>query len=320
MPMSMYPNGFTDGVSIRGVPINIGFPGKVVYVNNSSVIPAGGIAGSDTNQGTYLAPFYTLAAAVAVCVADRGDIIYVMPGHAETVSSATALTINKAGISVIGLGQGTKRPLFTLTTANTATINATANNIAFINCRFVANFLAIAACFTLTTAANFTLQNCAFADTSAILNFAKIVNVSSTDNAADGLRIEGCEIISSHATNAFSVLGAVANIDRAVIQYNNIRSVTTNAAAVIAPITNGKVMTNALINNNNINTVGATGTATGLLFTTNQTTNSGIVENNYLQNLATAPILATAASGFRYFQNFVQDANDASGILIPAGA
>jgi len=320
MPMSTYPNGFADGLSVRGMPINMAYPGKVIFVNNSGVLAANGGNASDLNPGTYQLPKSTIAGALLACVANRGDIIMLMPGHAETVSSATGLLMNVAGVLVVGLGTGTKQAVITLDTANTATIAVSAANIGFVNCRFVANFLAIASCFTLTTAAGFLLSRCSFRDTSAILNFAKIILTSSTDNAADGLTIEECGITSSHATNAFSVIGAVGTLDRLMVRDSVIRSVTTNAAAALAVVTNGKILTNAVIRDNIFNTVGATGTATGLLITTNQSTNRGSITGNFVQNLATSPILANGSSGFIYFQNFVQDAADASGILIPAGA
>jgi hypothetical protein len=321
MPMSSYPNGFADGLSVRGMPINIAYPGKVVFLNNSGVLPVNGIGASDLNPGTYHRPFSTLSAAVSACTANRGDMIMVMPGHAETISSSTALTLSTAGVLIVGMGQGTKRPTFTLDTANTSTINVTADNIGFINCRFIANFLAVAACFTLTTAKFFSLSQCTFDDTSAILNFAKIVNTGSTDNAADGLNIENCKILSAHATNAFSVFAAVGNMAKVTVKNNYIKSVTTNAAAAICPITAGKVLTNVEISGNSINTVGAAGTTTGLLITTNGSTNSGLISNNYIQNLdATSPILVTASSGFIFMENYYQSAADKSGALLPANA
>lgn len=321
MPISSYPNGFANGLTVRGMPINIAYPGQVFFLNNSGVLPQLGISGSDGNPGTYLKPFATLSYASSQCTANRGDVIMVMPGHSETISSASALTLSKAGVLVVGMGSGTKRPLFTLDTANTATINVSAANVGFVNCQFVANFLAVAACFTLTTAAGFSLSQCSFKDTSAILNFAKIVNTGSTDNAADGLSIEDCQIVSSHATNAFSCLAAVGNLDRLTFKGNYVKSVTTNAAAACCPITNGKVLTNANIVDNSFNTVGAAGTTTGLLITTNQSTNSGLLANNYIQNLdATTPILVTASSGFIFMENYYQSAADKSGALLPANS
>jgi hypothetical protein len=43
MSRSNYPNGFTDGVTIRGLPVLLAHPGKVYWVNNSSVLAPSGI-------------------------------------------------------------------------------------------------------------------------------------------------------------------------------------------------------------------------------------------------------------------------------------
>lgn len=315
--LSTYPNGFADGISIRGMPLNIAYPGQVFFLNNSGVLPEGGISASDSNNGTYLKPFNSLNYAVTKCVANRGDIIMVMPGHAEAISSATAMSLGVAGVCIVGMGQGSKRPTFTLNTANTATINVTANNIAFVNCVFVANFLAIASCFTLTAANNFVLQGCSVKDTSAILNFARVVGTSAVDNAADGLVIEDCDVVSSHATNAFSLMSVVGNLDRAVIKNNRVRLSSTNAAALI-PMTAGKLLTNALISGNDFNLVNAAGTTTGLLITTNGTTNSGMIKNNSIFALtATGEILVTANAGFKFYNNLYSRAADTSGFLLP---
>src|SRR6185295_3606783 len=111
---SNYPNAFLNGVTVREVPITISNPGKVFWLNNSSVLAPGGIGGSDANPGTYTKPFSTLAGAIAnsSVLASSGSIICVMPGHAETISTATALNLSKAGIAIVGLGYGTLRPTF----------------------------------------------------------------------------------------------------------------------------------------------------------------------------------------------------------------
>ncbi len=62
---SSYPNGFLDGVTIRGLPINMINPGKVFFVNNSSTLVPGGIGGSDGNPGSYTLPFKTLNGAIS---------------------------------------------------------------------------------------------------------------------------------------------------------------------------------------------------------------------------------------------------------------
>lgn len=114
---SNYPGGFGSGVTIQNVPISIPHPGKVFWVNNSSVLAQGGIGGSNSNDGTYQRPFSTLDYAVGRCTAGRGDVIYIMPGYTQTMAAADAVDVDVADVRIIGLGRGLKRPRFTYTVA-----------------------------------------------------------------------------------------------------------------------------------------------------------------------------------------------------------
>lgn len=119
-----FRNAFPGGVTLRGVQAFVSSAlgkvagGKVFFV--SSVTGSDGNAGTDTTK-----PFATLAKAVSLCRANKGDVIYLMAKHAETVASAAAIDINKGGITIIGLGEGADRPTFTFSaTASTITVTA----------------------------------------------------------------------------------------------------------------------------------------------------------------------------------------------------
>ena len=75
------------------------------------------------------APFATIDYAVGQCTASQGDIIYVMPGHAEVLAAAADLALDVIGISVIGLGNGPLQPTVTLGTADTADVDVDAAGI-----------------------------------------------------------------------------------------------------------------------------------------------------------------------------------------------
>lgn len=318
MGLSNYPNGFNNGLTVRGMPIQIGYPGRVFFLNNTSVLAPQGIGGSDSNPGTYQKPFLTLAGALLQCAASRGDIIMVMPGHAETVSSSTALSMNVAGVLVVGLGTGALRPKWTLDTATTATINITAAQVGFINCLFLANFAAVAACFTLTTAKDFALVDCECRDTSSILNFVTIVTTAATSNAADGLWLERTNRFGAGATNASCLVKMVGTNDRPLIRDCYVTHTATTDAGLM-PISTGKIITNAIIDRNVLNLVGSTGATTGTCITTDGTTNSGIFCRNFVQSLdATTEILVTASSGLIFDQNYSSAVADKSGYLLPA--
>lgn len=148
-----FPNGFAYGLSLRGVPLFQSNPGQVYWVSNAINLIPGVTGGADGNPGTFQRPFATLQRALDMCDHGTGDVIMIKPGHQETISSATALALNKNGVSIIGLGVGCCRPTFTLDTANTANIPLRAGGVSIQNCLFQANFLAIASLFTAATAA-----------------------------------------------------------------------------------------------------------------------------------------------------------------------
>jgi hypothetical protein len=199
-PASNYPGGFNN-VTIRGVPITQSHPGQVYWVSNATPTLPGQIGGSNGNPGTFNAPFGTLEFAVTSCTANRGDIIFIKPGHAETISSATALAFDVAGVAIVGLGAGTKRPTFTLDTAATTTIAVSADNVSISNCRFIGNFLSITSAFTVAAAAYFTIDNCSFTDTSAILGFLSAVKTTVSTNS-DFLQVSNCFIKSDATTKS----------------------------------------------------------------------------------------------------------------------
>jgi hypothetical protein len=317
--ISNFPQGFTSGLSVRGMPLIQMQPGNVFWLDNSTSFVRNVKSGSDNNRGTYQAPFATLQYAVNSCTAGTGDIIFVSAGHAETISTATALNLNKSGVAIIGLGSGNARPTFTLATANTATITVSAANVTIQNCIFTANFLNIAALFTVT-ARDFALDNCDQRDTSAILNFLTTVATNTTDNAANGLTITRNTIISTAASGVANLFAGTAACDRVTIADNYIAYLTTNAGAVI-PMSAGKALTNLLLLRNTFNLTNAAATATGYLITTD-TTGSGFINGNVdfcLANTTYASSLAvTAGRGFRFGTNgHSRTADRSSGAVLP---
>ena len=103
--ISNYANGFLNGVTIRGVPLQQTHSGEVFWVNSTTVLSKGGVGASDGNRGTYTKPYSTLDFAVGQCKASRGDIIVLMPGYTETISTATALALDVAGECVHAVGK-----------------------------------------------------------------------------------------------------------------------------------------------------------------------------------------------------------------------
>lgn len=164
MGISNFPSGFSSGVSIRGIPLEVPNPGKVFWVNNSSVLADGGIAGSDGNPGTYQKPFSSLDYAIGRCTAHRGDVIYIMPGYTQSMTAADAVDVDVAGVSIIGLGRGSKRAKFTYdNSAGEFVIGAA--NVRIENLWFVPSVTAITKAIDIEIAGDdYEIVNCRFAD------------------------------------------------------------------------------------------------------------------------------------------------------------
>ena len=79
MPISNYPNGFANGVNIRGVPVLNTYGGNVFWVDSG--------AGSNGNKGTFDRPWATIDYSIGKCTASNGDVVMVKPGHAETLAA-----------------------------------------------------------------------------------------------------------------------------------------------------------------------------------------------------------------------------------------
>ena len=74
-------------------------------------------SGDYDDQGVIQRTFSTLNAAAGQCRAGKADIIVVLPGHTENISSADQISNLKAGTQIIGAGFGSSRPTFTWTAA-----------------------------------------------------------------------------------------------------------------------------------------------------------------------------------------------------------
>lgn len=183
--ISNYNNGFAQGVIIRGVPLVQTHPGRVFWVGNSATLLVGEKTASNANKGGFLDPFSTLDYAVGKCKANRGDIIFVRPGHTTTVTAAGGLDLDIAGIAVIGLGSGSNRPTIDFTTATTADMDVDAANITMVNFLFTGGVDALAGPIDVN-AADFKLVNCEWRDVTG-----QATDVIVADANADRLFIAG---------------------------------------------------------------------------------------------------------------------------------
>ncbi len=321
MPASNYPNGFPQGITIRNVPITVTNPGLVFWVSNSSVLGPNQVGGSNGNPGTFNKPFSTLAYAMTKCVANRGDIILVKPGHAETISSAATFTMAVAGVAVVGLGVGSNRPTLTFTAA-AANIPITAANMSISNFLFKANFLDIVSTFTATgtaTPTDFTIDNCEFRDLSSSLNFIHIVTGNATANSMDGFSFTNNKVWGLATTAATQAAIMAAANDRQVYRENFIVYPILNDTATLVDF-GANSHTNLWVDRN-YTFRPSTSTTGGSLFSGGSTASTGYVTNNYSWHLDnSAGLLAPTGTklGFQNNYSMITGAADKSGLINPA--
>ena len=307
---------FPNGISSFGVPV-LG-SGELTTTGNVFFVDSGAANASDSSKGTDKGkPLATLDEAVSRCSANNGDIVVLMPGHAETISNATDLSFDVAGVNIIALGEGTARPKFIFDTATTATIAVSGANISVTNCVFSANFADIAELFT-PTAVNFKVIDCKFTQEAVNMNFIEIADTSTTDNQADGLTFIGCEWIEPDVSST-SLINVDADLDRLVVEDCYIDLGVNGVISAIAEVATGKDLTNVSVKRNYVSRLVTAAAVQLITFTNTTTTNTGIMESNRCRTLDIAgELLVSAGTNISFFDNLSTAAIDKSGYVLPA--
>lgn len=308
MGISNFPNGFANGVSIRGMPVVQTHPGRAFWVSNrtTGLLP-GERGGSDGNKGTFMDPFSTIDYAIGQCVANRGDIIFVKPGYTETITTAAAIAADVAGVAIVGLGSGSNRPTITWGAA-AATLAVSAANIAFINLRFVNNFLDVTTMFDVTGAGDsLTFENCLFTDTSTTLCAIDFITLAT---GADDLWLDNCRFVGKSADNDSFITGVAHDLVR--IQNCQFQADIAQTSVVGLIETSGNA-TNVWIKDclfrSNVD---------GALFLDfNGAANSGGVTNCYFSSIDTAGAVTAGFdfTGGHIFECYVAGEDDSFGLV-----
>lgn len=203
---------FPNGISSYGVPVLPGnggiFTGKAFFVDAAT--------GLDGNNGKSVKqPLATINAAVAKCTANKGDVIYLMPNHYEDIgdtSTTGAIDLDVAGISVIGIGNGTNTPRFDFNDADSDFLVG-ADNILIQNVNFEATVTVVKLGVAVEAGVSGTIiKDCKFTvETSATDEFLIAVNLLAGCN---NTVIEGCKIDMGlgGAATGIKLVGASADV------------------------------------------------------------------------------------------------------------
>lgn len=173
--------------------------GTVYYVDST--------IGSDGNNGTHPStPLRTIGEAQTRATASAGDLVLIEPGYTET--RTTALTLSKAGVSYIGLGEGSLAPVITVN-ATVDGISVTGANVVLNNFRFAAPETDDATAMINVAAANCKLINIFGIGSQTSKNFVDGITVAS---GGDDLTISNLRIYNTvvDMTSGISLEAAVA--------------------------------------------------------------------------------------------------------------
>lgn len=297
-----------NGLKVYGMPVMPGNPlippttGKFFFVNSG--------VGLDTNLGTNPAfPLATIAAAIALCTDSKGDVIIVMAGHAESISGAAAIAVNKIGITIVGLGNSTLRPTITLhTTATTIAISAA--NVTLRNLRIKTDVDAVVKVFNIT-AAGVTLDAVDFVETAACAALQFIL----TTAAAVDLTVMNCSWIQTQtaATSTQEWIRLVgADRFRCINNFANLKgAVSTAVNGVIVGATTA--CNDVFIEGNRfISTNSTAAIVISLLAAT-----TGMVVNNFVASIKTAIVGQVAIASCYGGNNYANNTVNVSGLLDP---
>lgn len=177
--------------------------GTIFYVDSGASGAADG-AGAGRKPD---APFATLDFAIGKCAASNGDTIFVMPGHAETLTADSGVDIDVAGITVIGLGEGAARPTFTLNTAVAADFKIAAASTVIKNLLFLGGIDALTGPIEVS-AADCQIIDCEYRDSTG-----QATDTIVTTADADRLLIDGYVHRGAAAAGANSAIALIGMDD-----------------------------------------------------------------------------------------------------------
>lgn len=186
----------------------VAHPGNIWFVDSGIGSNAAGFGQSPD------APTATLDYAVGLCTANNGDVIYVMPGHAENLAADSAVDIDVAGITVIGLGSGADRPTFTATAVAGDFKLAAASTV-------IKNLLFVGGIDETTGIIEVSAADCKVIDCEYRDSTGQATDIIITTADADRLLIDNFKVIGAAAAGANSAI-ALVGVDDVEIKNCNI--------------------------------------------------------------------------------------------------
>lgn len=307
MPLTHFPNGIASfGMPVLG---GGGFmtTGNVFFVDSGSTAASTGQVGTSPDK-----PRSTIDSAINLCTANNGDVIFVMPGHAESMTTDGQIALDVAGVTVMGLGQGMTRPTLTYDAAAGSVI-ISASNCRWSNIVHVASIAEVLNGITMNgTSEHCEVDNCRFWFDATAVEFTTMIQVGDGatassdyayihDNWFEAEDIDGCgSAVLVDDSNFVTIANNLATGD--------FNSVTFDFAGSSSVSENNLVLDNDIWNED-----------TGASIHMHATVGNGLVAGNRIGTKATTPVAGITDIFAHDVDNFVSDATVTSdGARTPA--
>ncbi len=305
--------GWESLTFLSNMGVNLLADSNVFFVDNGATEASD--ATDDKHGTSFEYPFSTANYAVSQCDESNGDVILLAPGHAETINDlgvdgesgdeTDELVMDKAGVTLLGIGSGLLRPTFTMGSDDvTASINITAANCTIRNIIIQSNLADVTTGITISAVTGTTIEDCYIRDGAA--NEEMVIGITAAANA-DDLVIKNCVFSTFTGGDCASAVKFVGGCDRCEL----IGNIAQGTYSVSAFDLNQAASTEMIIKDNILTNQGA---AT-LELHTNCT---GVYAKNFVAGTTSIAAAVTGIEEMWPFENYVTGEDNKSAIIDPA--
>ena len=270
--------------------------GRIVYCDDG---------GSDGEATNWVTAKITLAKAITAAAA--GDTILVGESHSESLTTGGD-TLAKAGVSIIGMGNGDTRPLFIMT-ASSDELTLNAAGITLKNVRFQPSSTAQTSCIVLgANGDGVTIENVSFIEGVAPAGVDEWVDVIQIPTTAVDATIKNCTY---YNTQSSGHVNSFVDLSAATISNASVIGCTIFGDFAEAPIWSDAVPTNILIKGNVISN-----TQTGKFAIEFQGAATGVISGNVLYADTFGSVLDPGSA--KCSENYATNAINTAAHLVPS--
>ena len=293
----LYEGTYGEEVRVYGVQMG---DGTRFYVDS--------VNGSASNTGlSWDTALITIDAAINKCTANAGDIIYVAAGHVESIVG-TSITADIAGITIIGLGKGSRQAQVTYDLA-AAEISIAADNVTISGLRLSASVPDTLVGIEIEDGIDYAaiVGNTFDVVTTGTDEFAVCVR---TNDASNFALVEDNDI-DMGLGNAVAAVSFTKDTNGTVVRNNRIQGdfSTANIQGITTASTKVLIENNLLVNGG----AKALNTEPCIQLLTNST---GVIrDNDVVTNLATM-VAAVVADGCMLFRNYYNEDVQGTGTIL----